>query len=401
MKTHGVLVLCGLAFAAAAPLAAQNPAAAPLVPRGVQVRALTDTLVGAVGGVTVDRSGSIFVADFRDKVYRVEPDGRVSVFATGLYGASGNAIDSQGRLLQSNFYGNTVSRVTRDGHVSVFATGFNGPVGIAVGPGDTLTVNNCAGNTLSRVTPDGTVSPFAASPLLKCPNGITRGPDGTFYVANFRDGNVLAVSPQGEVRVLASLPGGGNAHVTFIGRVTPVAGTGRPGEANGPAAEATFTFPNGIAAGPQGDRLYVNDFVNRFPPTLEVPPVPRTVVRQITLPQLSDMMLAALQAGGVDSLRAVHASWKANPATAPLFTELDVNALGYRLMGAGQLPAAIAVFELNTRAYPNSANTWDSQGEGYMNAGRRADAIRSYEHSLQLNPGNTNATEMLRRLRSR
>ncbi|MGE0354778.1 MAG: tetratricopeptide repeat protein [Gemmatimonadales bacterium] len=397
---------------------AQNPSVPPA--RGTRVRTVTDTLVGPVGGVTVDALGMIFVADFGNTVYKVQPDGRVSVYATGFYGASGNAIDSKGRLLQSSFAGNYISRVDRSGKVSTLAEGFEGPVGIAVDTADNLYVCNCRGNYLSRVTAAGVVSRFAESDLFLCPNGITRGPEGTLYVANFRDSRVLKVTRDGRVSVLATLPGGGNGHITFArgrlyvtsfqghrifevsleGEVTLLAGTGALGEKDGPALQAAFSWPNGIAASPQGDRLYVNDYLNRTPPTVEAPPVPHSVVRQITLPSFGDILAAALGAGGLDSLRATYQAWKKDPGTAGQFTELEVNALGYRLMGAGRLEAATAVFRLNAESYPNSFNTWDSLAESYMTAGKNSEAIRYYQKSLELNPANANATAMLEKLKS-
>ena len=229
---------------------------------------------------------------------------------------------------------------------------------------------------------------------------------------------MLKVTPDGAVSEFARLPGGGNGHVTFArgdlyatsftgqriyrvstsGEVTHIAGTGARGEADGPGLEATFSWPNGIAAGPRGDRLYVNDFLNRFPPTVEVPPQPLSIVRQIKLPSISSLMVSALQAGGIDAMVDAYRDWKADPATAGLFTEIEVNGLGYQLMGSGQLEAATRVFELNVESYPNSFNVFDSLAEAYMNAGETERAIDYYEKSLELNPGNNNAVKMLERL---
>ena len=417
-RTIPSLLLAVLVPASVTAQSSPAQAASP-APSGLKVRTVTDTLVGGVGGVAVDRSGAIYVATFGDEVYKVMPDGRASVFATGLYGASGNAIDSRGRLLQSNFLGDYIVRIDRYGTVSPFAEGFQGPVGIAVDSADNLVVTNCRSNTLSWVTAAGEVSTFAESPLFSCPNGITRGPDGTYYVANFTGGRLLAVSAKGEVRELAIIPGGGNGHVAIArgnlyvtafqshrmyrvsmdgSEVTHVAGTGQIGEVDGPGLEASFSWPNGIATGPQGDRLYVNDFVNRFPPTTEAPPVRKSVVRQITLPSLSDIMLTALSAGGIDSMRAAHQAWMDNPTTSGVFTEREVNALGYQLMGSGQLAEATVVLELNVAANPNSSNTYDSLAEAYMKAGDNKRAIEFYRKSLELNSGNTNAMEMLEEL---
>lgn len=391
----------------------------PGTPNGHQVVTLTDTLPGGVGGVAVDRAGMIYVADFANTVWRVTPAGEVQVFATGLYGASGNAIDSQGRLIQSNFYNHTVSRISRTGEVTTLATGFNGPVGIAMGPEDEMVVTNCSGNTLSKLTPDGTVSPFAESPLFACPNGITRAPDGTHFVVNFSDTSVLSVSDDGTVREFAQLPGGGNGHITFArgslwatsfrgnriyqigldGTVTLAGGTGTPGGSDGPALEATFTLPNGIATNVQQNRLYINDYLVRPQGTELVPPAPRSILRQIKLASFSDRLAAALTTGGIEAMTETYREWKSSPSGAG-FTELEVNGFGYALLTAGNLAAAHRVFELNAESYPQSWNVWDSLGEALKALGEREESIAMYEKSLELNPGNQNARAMLEELRS-
>jgi cytochrome c-type biogenesis protein CcmH/NrfG len=45
-----------------------------------------------------------------------------------------------------------------------------------------------------------------------------------------------------------------------------------------------------------------------------------------------------------------------------------------------------------------SFNVYDSLGEAYMINGQAEYAIKNYEKSLALNPDNTNALEMLKRL---
>lgn len=387
-----------------------QPAQAP-----VRVSTVGDTLHGAVGGVAVDRLGNVYVADFANTVWRFSHWGTMEVFATGLYGASGNAIDSQGNLLQSNFLANTVSRIDRNGAVTRFADGFNGPVGIAVTPADSLVVCNCGANTLSKVTPDGEVATFAESPLFNCPNGITRHPDGHYFVANFSDGRVLQVSAAGEVTEYATIPGGGNGHVVFAagdlyvtalranrifridaeGNISPFAGVGPLRSADGEAEQAMFSTPNGIAYDPVRDRLYTNDYLVPWLQRNLVEPL--SLLRKLQLPSLTERFNAALQAGGAEAAMAAHRAYKASRPGR--FTELEVNALGYAHLQAGRIEAAIAAFTLNTEDYPNSFNTWDSLGEAMAAAGRKEEAIRYYEKSLELNPANTNATEMIKRLR--
>lgn len=81
------------------------------------------------------------------------------------------------------------------------------------------------------------------------------------------------------------------------------------------------------------------------------------------------------------------------------WVESRINDLGYARLRAGEVEAAIALFETNTRAFPDSWNAWDSLGEASAMAGDVEIAIGFYEHSLELNPGNANGRRALERLR--
>jgi cytochrome c-type biogenesis protein CcmH/NrfG len=83
----------------------------------------------------------------------------------------------------------------------------------------------------------------------------------------------------------------------------------------------------------------------------------------------------------------------------PRRIELEVNAAGYALLTTQKAEQALAVFELNTRVFPEAFNTWDSLGEAHMVLGNDDEAIRNYERSLELNPDNSNATAMIARIR--
>jgi tetratricopeptide (TPR) repeat protein len=80
------------------------------------------------------------------------------------------------------------------------------------------------------------------------------------------------------------------------------------------------------------------------------------------------------------------------------FGESSLNAFGYELLGKGDVQSAVAVFKLNTEAYPNSANAWDSLAEATARAGDTPAAISYYRKSLELNPNNPNARTMLETL---
>jgi tetratricopeptide (TPR) repeat protein len=78
--------------------------------------------------------------------------------------------------------------------------------------------------------------------------------------------------------------------------------------------------------------------------------------------------------------------------------EPDVNALGYELLNIRDMDAAIAVFQINTRAYPRSANVWDSLGEALLAGGRREEGIAAYRRALEIAPDFPPSREALERL---
>ena len=75
-----------------------------------------------------------------------------------------------------------------------------------------------------------------------------------------------------------------------------------------------------------------------------------------------------------------------------------VNFVGYSLLEAERPKSALKFLKLNTELFPEAFNTWDSLGEAHMKLGNDAKAISSFEKSLDLNPGNTNAQEMIARI---
>jgi DNA-binding beta-propeller fold protein YncE len=286
---------CRTASVLACALFAANAAAA------IEIRALTEVIEGhQVGGVTADAVGDLYVADFGETVWKISMEGERRVFVTGLYGASGNAIDGQGNLLQANFYGDSITKIDRKGEAKPFAAGLNGPVGVAVDrkTGDVF-VANCRGNSIAKIAPDGTVASFATSDLFKCPNGIALDGEGNLYTVNFRDNRMLKIDRHGSVTAFATVSDKGLGHICFStdrfyvtafqsneifqvtldGKARRILGNGERGLVDGPDGTARLSFPNGIVCHPWGGRLYINEYVGET--TSSVPR--RAIVRQIIL----------------------------------------------------------------------------------------------------------------------
>lgn len=315
LRLAGPCVLVALPFVARSlALAPTAQEAASEAPREAAFVPVVSTLGGELdagtGGLEVDAEGFVYSADFGsrlggggtggDKVFRIDPEtGEAEVFARGLRGASGNAIGPDGAFYQSNIGGHFVTRIDPEGGASVFATDhLRSPVGIAIDAEGTLFVANCGGNSIVEVTPAGESSVFASDPLFACPNGIALDDEHNLYVANFGNGDVVKVTWTGEVTRLATLPGKNNGHlvyrdgflyvvargahriyrVSLEGEVEPFAGSGERGRHDGPAHEATFSFPNDLAFSPDGKWLYVNENASDTAPHTTLAP---TVVRRI------------------------------------------------------------------------------------------------------------------------
>jgi len=84
-----------------------------------------------------------------------------------------------------------------------------------------------------------------------------------------------------------------------------------------------------------------------------------------------------------------------------LGTEADLNTYGYQLLGQNEFDKAIGIFKLNTDKHPESANAWDSLGEGYALKGDKENAIKAFKKSLTLDPPpgtKANSEKYLKRL---
>ena len=84
-----------------------------------------------------------------------------------------------------------------------------------------------------------------------------------------------------------------------------------------------------------------------------------------------------------------------------IFSEAELNSLGYTLLDRRSNADAIRVFELNVRQFPNSSNALDSLADALSRSGRRAEAAHAYSRALTLDPSNVNARAKLQALKSR
>ncbi len=68
------------------------------------------------------------------------------------------------------------------------------------------------------------------------------------------------------------------------------------------------------------------------------------------------------------------------------FGEFSLNGLGYQLLRSGRNEDAVAIFRLNAEMNPESANVYDSLGDGLKATGMPQAALRAYQAAFELNP---------------
>jgi sugar lactone lactonase YvrE len=130
---------------------------------------------------------------------------------------------------------------------------FSEPFGVAAAADGALYVSDAGdAHRIRRVTTDGVVSTLAGGPRgfadgagpearFSTPSGIALAPDGALYVADTGNNAIRRVSPDG--------------------RVTTIAGDGAPGEGDGVGRDARFNGPIGVAVDGDG-RIVVADTYN-------------------------------------------------------------------------------------------------------------------------------------------
>jgi sugar lactone lactonase YvrE len=143
------------------------------------------------------------------------------------------------------------ARGTIDG--SAARARFSEPFGIAAAPDGTIFVADAGrADRIRRITSGGIVSTLAGgtsgfidgdgtAAAFSTPSGLTLGGDGTLYLADTGNHAVRRISATGQVSTLA--------------------GDGVPGYADGPARQARFNAPIGVAVAPDG-RIVVADTYN-------------------------------------------------------------------------------------------------------------------------------------------
>jgi len=105
------------------------------------------------------------------------------------------------------------------------------------------------------------------------------------------------------------------------------------------------------------------------------------------------------RAGSIEEASAVLDALAAEDPRAAVASEPGLTALGYELLYAEEPQDALRIFELQAHRHPEDPDTWEGLAEASLMQGDTALALRHYERSLELNPANERAREVLARVR--
>ena len=159
-----------------------------------------------------------------------------------------------------------VRRIAPDGTVTTIAGGepgfrdgpastarFDTPSGLALDASGGLLVADTGNNAIRRIAPDGTVTTVAG-------DGIAGYVDGPARQARFRGPTGLAVDARGRI-IVADTYNDCIRAIEADGTVSTIAGNETPGLVNGPTGTSAFDTPSGVAVDPALN-IYVADFGN-------------------------------------------------------------------------------------------------------------------------------------------
>ena len=82
-----------------------------------------------------------------------------------------------------------------------------------------------------------------------------------------------------------------------------------------------------------------------------------------------------------------------------LLDEYYLIQVGYYFLENERLEEAITLFKYAIKVYPDSWNAYDSLGEAYLIVKKYKEAKKSYRKSLEINPDNNNAREILHKIK--
>jgi hypothetical protein len=250
-----------------------------------EIVVITPKLKGALlatEDISIDEGNNLYISGGslnKSSLFKVTPDGTVTTLSTTLNYPVGNTLGDNGNIYVTNFSSLDINMITPTGVTSVFVTDpklFRGG-GIIIDNDGAFYNTFWAIKTIYRITAAG-VEDYLISERLNGPVGMAYDKvNDDIFVANFNDGKILQIARDKTITELADIPAtighldyrenvfyatGWAEHKVFLvsreGEILATIGNGSQATVDGPASEASFFQPNGIAVSKDGKFIYIS-----------------------------------------------------------------------------------------------------------------------------------------------
>jgi uncharacterized protein (TIGR03437 family) len=282
----------------------------------------TSAELDAPTGMALDSSGNLYIADTTNQAVRkVNSSGTISTIAgdnslgagysgdgagataAQLYSPTDVVVDSSGKIYIADEGNSRIRVVTTDGNIATFAGNgsasyygdggqalnaeINLPRGLAIDSSGDIFIADTGNNRIREVTTDGIIRTVAGnggqgfsgdggkaiSAELFGPTGVAVDSQGDIFIADRFNGRIREVTPDGIIRTIA-----GNGSIGYSGD-------------GGPATDAAFDFPTGVAVDSSGN-VYVADNENN-------------VIRELTPMAVTPSITGVISASAFGALTAI------------------------------------------------------------------------------------------------
>jgi sugar lactone lactonase YvrE len=258
----------------------------------------TEASLSSPVAIVLDPSGNLYIADYgSNRVRKLSAAGIITTVAgngkagfsgdggpatlASLYGPWGLALDAAGNLLVSEYRNHRIRRISTDGTITTIAgtgaAGFSGDGGaarlaqlrsprmLAIDPNGTLYVADSSNYRIRSISPDGIISTVVGTGI----SGVS-GDGGLSNVAGV--GLVLGLAMDSE-RNLYFSDSNRIRVVNANGLISALAGIGSAGFGGdgGPAGEAVFNAPSGLAIAADGTVFVADQMNHRIRTVAKIP----------------------------------------------------------------------------------------------------------------------------------
>jgi hypothetical protein len=130
-------------------------------------------------------------------------------------------------------------------------------------------------------------------------------------------------------------------------------------------------------------------------------PALQAVIDYVPGSTLSELIQNATSQTSLADFTTKYRAIRADPKSKYVNSEAAMNRFGYTLLRNNRTLDAVEIFKLNAEAYPRSANVYDSLGDAYEAAGKKDEAIKSFERALAIDPSYPSSLAAVQRLKGK